>query len=548
MIKLNVWGGAGEHGRSAYLLSGNHNRLLLDCGVKKEGNGEYPLIEPEVVPQLNAVLLSHAHEDHSVAIPLLYKLGYTGEVWTTHETKEQLTTYFQSWRDNMERLGQPLPYDEVDEQRVRYRFLEDEAERECWFELLPGVSIIWGRSGHLAGSVWFGLEMEGKRILYSGDYTSESMLLQADDVAEGFRQADLMRQRWGELTSVASVIGGTRTGNGTQGQGMPLPNKVSIAGSAQVVGLALLQAGMQLMEQGEDRDSSERGETKQEHESKSSYKHKKIEWERDKLRDTHRGRHKDKDTHVRLDLAIVDAAYGTDRDTQADKILQLESAIRKALRHGGKVLLPMPAVGRGQELILWAQQRFSDVPLIVEQKLVDGMKQLHRASFWLRKRQGEITGDMPAARIARFLNGEGWNRVSTVEGRTRLLEEHEASLWFIPDGMMQSSLARWYYKMWALEAENLVLLTGHTAAGTFAHQLLENPEKYGVCKVKKVRFKVHQGWADVEQMLNGVHARHNVLVHTDLAETERLRQGLLGGHVRPGTDIDLLAPGGALFF
>ena len=83
MIKLNVWGGAGEHGRSAYLLSGSLYRLLLDCGVKKEGNGEYPLIEPAVVPQLDAVLLSHAHEDHSVAIPLLYKLGYTGEVWTT---------------------------------------------------------------------------------------------------------------------------------------------------------------------------------------------------------------------------------------------------------------------------------------------------------------------------------------------------------------------------------------------------------------------------------------------------------------------------------
>ncbi|WP_434748392.1 MBL fold metallo-hydrolase [Paenibacillus amylolyticus] len=553
MIKLNVWGGAGEHGRSAYLLRGSRYRLLLDCGVKKEGNGEYPLIEPEVVPQLDAVLLSHAHEDHSVAIPLLYKLGYTGEVWTTRETKEQLTTYFRAWRANMERLGQPLPYDEVDEQRVRYRFLEDEAERECWFELLPGVSIIWGRSGHLAGSVWFGLEMEGKRILYSGDYTSESMLLQADDVADGFRQADLRRQRWGELTSVASVIGGTRTGNGTQGRGMPLPNKVSIAGSTQVVGLAPLQAGMQLMEQGEDRYSNGRLETAQEQDgSESKYKHKEIEMEieRDKYRDTHKGRNKDKDKDilVKLDLAIVDAAYGTDRDTQAEKMLQLESAIRKALPHGGKVLLPMPAVGRGQELILWAQQRFSDVPLIVEQKLVDGMKQLHRASFWLREREGEITGDMPAARIARFLNGEGWNRVSTVEGRTRLLEEHKASLWFIPDGMMQSSLARWYYEMWALEAENLILLTGHTAAGTFAHQLLEDPEKYGVCKVEKVRYKVHQGWADVEQMLNGVHARHNVLVHTDLAETERLRQGLLGGHVRPGTDIDLLSPGDGLFF
>lgn len=93
----------------------------------------------------------------------------------------------------MERAGHVIPYDKADEQRIRYRFLENEADRGHWFEIIPGVAAVWGRSGHLAGSVWFGLEMEGKRILYSGDYTSESMLLQDDDVADGFRWADLNR-------------------------------------------------------------------------------------------------------------------------------------------------------------------------------------------------------------------------------------------------------------------------------------------------------------------------------------------------------------------
>lgn len=492
MIKLNVWGGAGEHGRSAYLLSGSRYRLLLDCGVKKEGNGEYPLIESEVVPQLDAVLLSHAHEDHSVAIPLLYKLGYTGEVWTTSETKEQLTTYFRSWRNNMERAGQSLPYDETDEKRIRYRFLEDEVEREYWYELLPGVSVMWGRSGHLAGSVWFVLEMEDKRILYSGDYTSESMLLQADDVADGLRQADLkrQRQRLKEVMPVASVVGGA--------QRLSWSSNASVTSSSQAVEYAPLEVQMESV--------------------------------------------------IRLDLAIIDAAYGTDRDTQADKLQQLESTIQNALHQGGKVLLPMPAVGRGQELILWAQQRFADVPLIVEQRLVEGMKQLHRASFWLRELEGEVTESVPAHRIATFLSGEGWERVSSPEERTKLLEKYEASLWFIPDGMMQSSLARWYYGMWAPEVQNLILLTGHTATGTFAHQLLENPEQYGTCRAEKVRYKVHQGWHDVERMLNRVAARHNVLVHTDIAETERLRQGLLAGQFRSGTEIDLLSPGDELIF
>ncbi|KAA2301000.1 MBL fold metallo-hydrolase, partial [Clostridioides difficile] len=116
------------------LLSGSQFRLLLDCGIKKEGTGQYPLIDPEIVPQLDAVFLSHAHEDHSVAIPLLYKMGYQGEVWTTRETRAQLSTYFANWRRFAERVGEKLPYDEADEQAIRYRYLEDEVASQTWFE------------------------------------------------------------------------------------------------------------------------------------------------------------------------------------------------------------------------------------------------------------------------------------------------------------------------------------------------------------------------------------------------------------------------------
>ncbi|WP_366291520.1 MBL fold metallo-hydrolase [Paenibacillus sp. AN1007] len=547
MIKLNVWGGAGEHGRSAYLLSGSRQRLLLDCGVKKEGSGEYPLIEPEVVPQLDALLLSHAHEDHSAAIPLLYKLGYTGEVWTTRETKEQLTTYFKAWRRNMEHAGQPLPYGEADERLIRYRFLEDEAERECWFELLPGVSVIWGRSGHLAGSVWLGIEMEGKRILYSGDYTSESMLLQADDVNDGFQRADLERQHRTWAESIPISIGGT--------QG--LQEKYNVADKKMIQQAAYVQAHALGATRAEEAmvDSSVGSlaaslglKTESRLYPSVSTDDKAIADQRPRGERTKENTVIPSPTRVSLDLAIIDAAYGTDRDTQADKLQQLEHAISKALGCGGKVLLPMPAVGRGQELILWAQQCFPDMPLIVEQKLAEGMGQLNRAPFWLREQEGEILKRTPADSIARFLSGEGWERVGTTEERTRLLTKYEASLWFIPDGMMQSSLAQWYYKVWASDANNLILLTGHTSAGTFAYQLLETPEQYGVCRVEKVRYKVHQGWQNVEHMFNQISARHSVLVHTDLAETERLRQGLLGGLFRPEADIDLLSPGDELIF
>ncbi|MDQ0723143.1 Cft2 family RNA processing exonuclease [Paenibacillus sp. W4I10] len=542
MIKLNVWGGAGEHGRSAYLLSGSWFRLLLDCGVKKEGAGQYPLIDPEIVPQLDAVLLSHAHEDHSVAIPLLYKMGYQGEVWTTRETREQLGTYFRAWRSNMERAGHVIPYDKADEQRIRYRFLENEAERGHWFEIIPGVAAVWGRSGHLAGSVWFGLEMEGKRVLYSGDYTSESMLLQDDDVADGFRRADLNRHSrvWAVPVPIQSL------------QDMSIaPNVKTDVNSEQVSELVMDQAmGRALVDQSAYAQTlAATGSTGSETApSSSAVTHSNILTEQMHMRESIEALvSMSNSSQVKLDLAIVDAAYGTDQDTQADKLHQLESAISSVIARGGRVLLPMPAVGRGQEMILWAQQCFQNIPIIVEQKLVDGMTQLHRAPYWLRK--GERTrGGLPADSIDHFLSGEGWAKTSTEEERLQLLEQHHASLWFVPDGMMQSSLARWYYERWASDEKNLILLTGHVAAGTFADELLKNPEEYGECEVRKLRYKVHQGWRDVEQMLGRISARHTVLVHTDLVETERLRQGLLDEGSSAEADIYALSPGDELSF
>lgn len=528
MIKLNIWGGAGEHGRSAYLLSGSNVRLLLDCGVKKEGTGEYPLIEPEIVPQLDAVLLSHAHEDHSVAIPLLYKMGYQGEVWTTRETRAQLRTYFANWRRFAERVGEKLPYDEADEQAIRYRYLEDEVVSQNWFEPIPEVKVMWGRSGHLAGSVWFGVEMEGKRIFYSGDYTSESMLLQEDCPAESFWQKSMLREnpvsdapsseRWGTEQLIV-INSGQKAGEFITSQ-----DQTSVASEASSRTLVSMEIPMK------QRNFSSNGADGA------------VRAGRANVADA-----APISSVGLVDLAIVDAAYGTDQDTQADKLEQLEQAIRQTIAQGGKVLLPMPVVGRGQEIILWAQQQFPAIPIVVEQGLVEGMKQLMHVPYWLREKGEHVIGSSLKDKIDGFLTGRGWDLPTTTQEREQLLEHHAASLWFIPDGMMQSSLARWYYSQLSDKEENLILLTGHVAHGTFADKLLRVPDKYGACEVRKIRYKVHQGWKDVERMLHQVPARHTVLVHAGRAETDRLKEGLLRNSPSPGTVIHSLSAGDELY-
>ncbi len=179
-MQLKVWGGAGEHGRSCYMLQSGETRVLLDCGVKRTGSGEYPLLDPAEIPHIDAVFLSHAHEDHSIALPLLYKLGYRGKVWTTRITAELLPAYYATWGHYVEQQDARLPYDETDIRSIAYAYLDEAAPALGWIELGPELRVCWGRSGHMLGSVWFLLELSGRRFFYSGDYTEESLLLRTD--------------------------------------------------------------------------------------------------------------------------------------------------------------------------------------------------------------------------------------------------------------------------------------------------------------------------------------------------------------------------------
>ncbi|PIH56523.1 hypothetical protein CS562_26830 [Paenibacillus sp. LK1] len=361
--------------------------------------------------------------------------------------------------------------------------------------------------------------MEDKRIFYSGDYTSESMLLQEDGPADTLWQAKLPRnrrgfdtpvsQRW--KTDIRTAVNGGHVLTGEPSASQTLPFAASEGGVRSHV-----SAGRTVQQR--DAYAVSKG-VEVIHASSSGL----------------------------LDLAIMDAAYGTDCDTQANKLEQLEQAIHETIARGGKVLLPMPSVGRGQEIMLWAQQQFPDVPIVVEQGLVDGLKQLLRAPYWLKEEEDHIPGSVKEA-IGRFLRGHGWEMPVTKEERERLLHQHAASLWFIPDGMMQSSLARWYYSQFADDEHNLVLLTGHVSAGTYAYRLLQNPATHGACEVRKIRYKVHQGWKDVEKMLHQVPARHTVLVHADRAETDKLREGLLSEKSVSGKGIlHSLSPGDELY-
>lgn len=122
-----------------------------------EEGGAYPRLSPEQIRSLQCVFLTHSHADHSAALPWLRSQGYAGPVVASRHTLAQL----------------PFPVDGA-------LSLEElcAGGKGCFGD----VRIQWGRSGHCVGSVWYRFELEGRSVLFSGDYTERTRLYAVDPI------------------------------------------------------------------------------------------------------------------------------------------------------------------------------------------------------------------------------------------------------------------------------------------------------------------------------------------------------------------------------
>ena len=90
-MELQFYGAAERVTGSSHILRVNGHTLLLDCGLiqgsreEEEGNRDPFPVDPA---ELDAVVLSHGHIDHSGRIPLLCKRGFTGPIYTHQATLE----------------------------------------------------------------------------------------------------------------------------------------------------------------------------------------------------------------------------------------------------------------------------------------------------------------------------------------------------------------------------------------------------------------------------------------------------------------------------
>jgi metallo-beta-lactamase family protein len=182
-MKLHFLGAAGTVTGSRYLLETDNARIMIDCGLfqgykqLRLRNWEDPPFHPQSV---HAILLTHAHLDHSGYLPLMVKKGFRGKIYCTKATFELCKLLLRDSarlleeeagymnKHHLSKHKQALPlYDSHDVGNALKQF-EVIAEHRV-IQLTDEISARWNPNGHILGSCSICCDVQGTKILFSGD-------------------------------------------------------------------------------------------------------------------------------------------------------------------------------------------------------------------------------------------------------------------------------------------------------------------------------------------------------------------------------------------
>ena len=186
-MKLKVLGAAGEVTGSNYMIEVGGSRVLVDCGLHQGRGDDRKNREAfQFAPSgLDAVVLTHAHIDHSGRIPLLFKQGFKGKVYATLPTVQLTEVLWQDsahlmkeeaeWKSRKNaRKGLPSVeplYSDMDAEKAR-EFLEPTSYDDI-VEIAQGIKVRFRDAGHILGSAIVELLLddgqEQRKIVFSGD-------------------------------------------------------------------------------------------------------------------------------------------------------------------------------------------------------------------------------------------------------------------------------------------------------------------------------------------------------------------------------------------
>lgn len=171
-VRVTTLGCCREVGRAGFILSTPETRVLIDCGDKPGAEGEVPYLQiPEVNPiaDLDAVVLTHAHLDHSALLPLLFKYGYDGPVYMTEATRALIGLLQLDYLDVAAKESRTPPYEsEMIREELKHTIIVDYGNVT---DIAPDIKLTLHNAGHILGSAvaHFHIGNGFHNVVFSGD-------------------------------------------------------------------------------------------------------------------------------------------------------------------------------------------------------------------------------------------------------------------------------------------------------------------------------------------------------------------------------------------
>ncbi|MFP4185478.1 MAG: beta-CASP ribonuclease aCPSF1 [Candidatus Natronoplasma sp.] len=375
--RITALGGYREVGRAAHLLQTRDSKVLIDCGINPSAQSQTDegtpyLNAPELHPleEIDGIVLTHAHLDHSGIIPSLYKYGFEGPVYTTEPTRDlsallQLDYIKVSVSDARD---PPYQSKHVREQVMRTIPLEYGETTD----IAPDIRLTLHNAGHIIGSAIAHMHIgDGDyNVAFTGDIKYDDTWL--------FNQAS---------------------------------NKFP-----------------------------------------------------------------------RVETVVLESTYGGYDDLQPsrkDAVEQLKDILNQALNNrNGKVIIPVFAVGRSQEVMLVIEEAMREGDIPETPVYLDGMiweaTAIHTAypEYLNNKLKNKIFHEDENPFLA-----DCFEEVGNMDDRRDICDSDEPAIVLATAGMMNGGPVLEYFKAWGDEPEATLIFVGYQAEGTLGNKIQKGYDK-----------------------------------------------------------------------
>jgi len=438
-VSLLTLGGFGQVGRSCMLLTTPDSKILIDCGINPGARSpmdSFPRLDwlNITLDDLDAVVIGHAHLDHTGFLPVLCKYGYKGPIYCTEPTLPMMNLIQLDAIKVASAQGRTPMYADRDVKQIMKQAIT--IPYGTVTDISPDIKLVLANAGHILGSALchFHIGNGDHNFVYSGDIKFAKSIL--------FESAS---------------------------------------------------------------------------------------W-----------------NFPRVETLLIESTYGAKEDIQASR-QEVESSFLKSvnsvLKDGGKVLIPIPAVGRAQEIMMVIDQYMKSGEMVEAPVFYEGMiaeaSAIHEAypEYLARELKQRIleTDDNP-------FDSEYFTNVEHPDAREEPLREGTPCIIIATSGMLEGGPVLEYLKNIAPDKRNKILFVSYQVNGTLGRRVLEGAKQVSLIgresKVEVVtiecgieRLDGFSGHSDYNQLISFVHKlrpklRRVLVNHGERRKSENLSMSI----------------------